>query len=163
MKRLTTITAILSLFAALFISSADAAKENFDRSKPHVTITVKIGGVDFGSVSGINNLGVLTPTEEEARKRPGRTKYSNIVLKRGYTGSMDLQEWATKATTEGEDCKDCSRNISINILSRSGEIIRTFNLIDAFPVSWKVDTESDNTGSTATESLEIRVNRIEMA
>ena len=76
---------------------------------------------------------------------------------------MDLQEWAIKATTEGELCKDCSRNITINMISRSGEIIRTFNLIDAFPVSWKVDTDSSNTGSAATETLEVRVNRIDMA
>ena len=162
MKRLTTTTAILSLCAALFISSADAAKENFDRSKPHFTISVKIDGEDFGSVTAINNLGVETPTAEE-RKRPGRTKYSNITLKRSYTGSMDLQEWATKTTTEGELCKDCSRNITINMISRSGEVVRTFNLIDAVPVSWKVDTESGNTGSTATETLEFRVNRIDMA
>ena len=163
MNKFRLLSTTLSVCAVLFLSTADAAKENFDRSKPHLTISINIDGDDFGSVAGINNLGIETPSEEERRKRPGRTKYSNITLKRGYTGSTDLQDWATKATAEGELCKDCTRDITINMISRNGEIVRTFDLIDAFPVSWKIDTESGGKDSTVTETLEIRVNRIDMA
>lgn len=161
-----TLTALLTLSTLLFLSSAaNAAKENFDRSKPHLTVSVSIDGGQGGfiNVTGLRDLGVETPTEEEQRKRPGRTKYSNITLKRGYTGSTDLQDWATKATTQGDKCKECSRNITIKVLTPTGEIVRSFNILDAFPVKWNVSTEIDNGRSVLIETLEVRVNRIEMS
>lgn len=162
MKTYKTLIALIGLCAILSLSTGtNAAKENFDRSKPHLTISVNIGGVDFGTVEGLRGLGVLSPEEE--LKHPGRTTYSDVTLKRGYTGSTDLQEWATKASTEGELCRDCTKNIKIIMINRSGEVVRTFNLIDTFPIRWGISTDTDNSGSRAVETLEIRVNRIEMA
>ena len=166
MKIIKTLTALLGLSTILFLSSvADAAKENFDRSKPPLTLSVSItdeGGKDlFVHVSGLQGPGVDTPTDEERIKRPGSTKYSNITLKRGYTGSTDLQDWAIKATTKGDECRECFRNITIKMLSPSGEVVRTFNVFDAFPVKWNINTETDTGDSTLIETLEVRVNRWE--
>jgi len=164
-KPLQSFSAFIIVGAALFLSTvADAAKENFDRSKPHLTISVSIDGNNDNSVriSGLSGLGVETPSDDERRKRPGRTKYSNITLKRAYTGSTDLQEWATKATTEGDECRDCTKNIKISMLKRSGEVVRTFNILDAFPVKWEISTADQARSNVAVETIVVKMQRVEL-
>ena len=154
MKISNTLPVMLGLSAVFLLAPvAEAAKENFERTKPHVNIAVSINGEDFGAVEGLSGLGVEVLPNGGSK---GRITYKNITLKRGYTGSTVLQDWAAKAAGMGDACQDCRRSIKVNMLSRSGEVVRVFNLVDAFPVSWEISSKSSGKGDVAVEAITLR-------
>ena len=72
---------------------------------PRYSFAVNIEGKVLGAfreVSGLDiELDVIEFSEGSGgavRKVPGRTKYSNIVLKRGLTGDLQLYNWFTEFT-----------------------------------------------------------------
>lgn len=153
-----TFIAACAVSAAMLLSPmAEAAKETFDRSKPHVNIGVSIGGIDFGDVVGLSGLGLTVPESDDTKAAP---RFSNITLKRGYSGNTDLQDLVTKAAETGARCQDCRRDIKVSVLSRSGEAVRTFHLIDALPLSWSLGTSSSNMGEVVTEEVSFTYTRI---
>jgi len=153
-----TFFATCALSAAMLLSPmAEAAKENYDRSKRHFNVAVNIGGEDFGAVEGLSGLGLSLAESDDPKARP---HYSNITLKRGYTGSSALQNLVTKAVESGGACQDCSRDIKVTVLGRSGEVVRTFHLIDTFPVSWSLSSESKGRGDIVSEEVSFSYSRI---
>ena len=61
---------------------------------------VEIEGVTQGAFRNVEGLDSETEIVEYQdgddiilRKRPGRTKYSNVILKRGYINSTELWDW----------------------------------------------------------------------
>ena len=69
---------------------------------------IEIEGVTTGAFRNVEGLDSETEVIEYQdgddlilRKRPGRTKYSNITLKRGYINNTELWEWR-KAVIEGK-------------------------------------------------------------
>ena len=159
---MTTRLALFSLIAtfataALFLPDAQAAKEQFDRSKPHVNVAASSADLDLSGFNQMHGLGVEIESLEDPtapeRKRPGRTTYSDITLKRAYKGATDVQEWATGGGLP-------LRDITIHLITRSAKPVARFELIECFPTSWRLDTDDD--GDTI-ESIVLRVNRIEFA
>jgi len=137
---------------------ARAAKENFQRTKPHVNIGVMGDDFDFGVFQSVSGLGVETEVVEDpvtVRKRPGRTKYSNITLKRGYTGDTSLSDWATEGLRDGLSMRD----LHIVLLSPSAEPISSFDLVSCFPVRWDVGATSPG---GATETIVVTCERVEL-
>jgi phage tail-like protein len=151
-------TPLALVLAALFLADAQAAKEKFVRNKPHVNIVLDTADLDLTGFRQVDGAGVEIETVDDPsaleRKRPGRTTYSNITLKRGYTGATDVQEWATLAG--GLPLRD----ISLLLVTRSAEPLGRFELIGCFPTRWQISTDSRG---AVIETLEIRVNRIEFA
>ncbi|MFK7994337.1 MAG: phage tail protein [Granulosicoccus sp.] len=91
------------------------------------------------------------------RKIPGQVRYSNIILKRGYTANDDLWLWI-KSVLDG---KIERRSGSIILLAEDASEITRFNFFEAWPCRWKgfvLDTAS--TGASI-EELEIAVEKIE--
>lgn len=126
---------------------------------------VEIEGVGadmaFAAVSGIEvRTDVITFANGNNilnRKRPGRTTYSNIVLKRGYTDSDELWNWYKKVM----DGKVERKSASIIVCDDVGDEIMRYNLFEAWPCRWKnlvLDATSDG---TLIEELEIVVEKIE--
>ena len=75
----TTLTALLLAVILGWSITAEAAKENFDRSKPHVSVSVKTSGVDMGGFRQMDGFGLQIEVIEYQdgedrvlRKRPGR-------------------------------------------------------------------------------------------
>ena len=126
---------------------------------------VEINGVTEGPfiyVSGIESQSEVIEYRNGAdnltRKIPGRTSYSNIVMRRGYNNVDDLWEWR-KSVTNGVINR---RNGSIIILGADAEteIIR-FNFFQAWPCRYELGQFNGEVDSVLIEEIEIVTEKIE--
>lgn len=85
-------------------------------------------------------------------KFPGRTKYSNITLKRGLASSEELWKWYQEGLETG---KVKRTNVSIILRDRSGEAIKRWNLESAYPVKWVGPDLKTDSNQVTIETLEI--------
>lgn len=121
-----------------------------------------IGG--FKSVSGMDSETEVVEFKEDdskrLHKRPGRTRYGNIVLERGYTATDDLWEWR-KSIEEG---KNDRRTGSVIVLDQDGttEVAR-YNFFEAWPCKWFGPQMHAASSTIAIERIEIAVEKIERA
>lgn len=97
--------------------------------------TVKEGGVN-------DRLHVL----------PGRSKYSNITLKHGIIHSKEMWDWYQEGLYDG---KVKRVNFSILLRDIKGDVVRRWNVVEAFPVKWEGPQLSTESGKVTVESLEI--------
>ena len=91
------------------------------------------------------------------RKRPGRTNYRNIVLKRGVTQTSELWQWFKNAARGQVERKSGS----IIVLDDTAAEIFRFNFFEAWPCRWKgLELQSDKPGSLI-EEIEIAIELFE--
>jgi len=126
---------------------------------------VEIEGVTQGAFRNVEGLDSETEVIEYQngddivlRKRPGRTKYSNITLKRGYVTSPELWEWRKKV-------------INGLIERKSGSIIllgddsqkewARYNFYEGWPCKWKGFTLDGKGTDINVEEIELAVEKIE--
>ncbi|MCB9729716.1 MAG: phage tail protein [Deltaproteobacteria bacterium] len=91
------------------------------------------------------------------RKRPGRTKWSEITLKRGYTNNPELWAWR-KSVMDG---KIDRRAGSVIICGDDGSEIVRYNFFEAWPTKWKGLTLDGKGTDTIVEELTLAVERVE--
>lgn len=98
--------------------------------------------------------------ESGARKIPGRAKYSNVILKRGVIGSLDLYQWLDQVRN-GE--VGARRTVAIHLLNedRSATVL-TWKLLRAFPVSYTFSNLDARGEAPLLEMLELAYERLEM-
>ena len=120
----------------------------------------------FSEVEGLESI---TEVEEYAdgddiiiRKRPGRNNCSNIILRRGLTGSTEnsnkLWEWRKKVI----DGQIERKSGSIVIYSEDGSTdIMRFNFYEAWPCRYRTFVLSALGNGTITEEIELAVEKIE--
>ena len=89
---------------------------------------------------------VFTP-----RKLPGLTKYSNIVLKGGFTDDHSLWDWRKK-TIEG---KTERKNGSVCLNDESGEEKIRWNFVNAWPTKWEGPSMNATANEVAIETITI--------
>lgn len=160
--RTTPVTCLLAIVLAVLFLPVQAAKENFDRSKPHLSFYARSTGPDLANFDVIRGLGVEIEAVEYQdkgdpvlRKRPGRVKYGDITLRRPYRGTSDVETWALAATRGEVKAHD----ITITIIDKRSRVVRTYLLYGAFPTRWTVDTAHDG---NLTETLQVAVERVEL-
>ena len=93
------------------------------------------------------------------RKRPGRTKYSNVVLKRGFVNSDDLWQWRKKVI-EGKIERKCG---SIILCADDNTEVVRYNFFDGWPCKWKGFTLDGKGTDVNVEEIELAVEKIERA
>lgn len=127
---------------------------------------VVIEGVTEGAFTAVE--GVESTTEVVTfcngndllqRKRPGRTHYANIVLKRGYIHTDELWQWYRKVT-EG---KVERKSGSIIVCADDGSDIFRYNFFEAWPCRWKSMVLDAADSRNLVEELEIVVEKVEKA
>lgn len=114
----------------------------------------------FQSVSG---LSVDIETEEIAEggenrfkhKLPVKTKYPNLVLKRGLLIDSKVINW----------CKDAIENfefkpidLTIMLLNENHDVLQYWKVIHAFPVKWSVEDFNAEESKLVVESFELTYN-----
>jgi len=133
---------------------------------PMHNFKVEIDGViqaGFKEVSGIESevevIEYKDGDDMTVRKRPGRVKVGNLVLKRGFIADPKLREWYEKVVKGVTERK----SISIIVLDRAGQEVKRYNLFEAWPCKWKAPV-LDSKGDTHTvEEVEIAYERVEVA
>jgi phage tail-like protein len=85
-------------------------------------------------------------------KMAGRTKWSNITLRRGITYSRDLWDWYRHGLYDGK-----IKRINISIILGNAELkkVKQWDVFDAYPVKWSGADLSTSTLQVALESIEI--------
>ncbi|MPZ49086.1 MAG: phage tail protein [Dehalococcoidia bacterium] len=125
---------------------------------------VELGGSIVATFSECSGLGVTIQTEKleeggvnhTTRKLPGRTDFTNIVLKHGITHSTDLFDWLMRVMN-GEKAR---QNVSIRVFgwepsgSALAEMV-SWQFSNAFPVKWTGPQLQATGNAIAVETLEL--------
>jgi phage tail-like protein len=125
---------------------------------------VEIEGVTQGAFRNVEGLDSETEVVEfqdgddvMLRKRPGRTKYSNITLKRGYVNNTELWDWRKKVV-EGTVERKAG---SIILCGDDGSEIMRYNFFEAWPSKWKGFSLDGKGADTTVEEIELVVEKLE--
>lgn len=104
---------------------------------------VEISGVNAGYFKGVDGINSEIEVIEFQdgddlflRKRPGRAKFGDVTLKKGYIVTADLQDW-WRACRDGQYDR---RDISIVLNDNAGNEIRRWNLYGCWPKAWKINS-----------------------
>ncbi|MGG8495293.1 phage tail protein [Tenacibaculum sp. TC6] len=119
----------------------------------------------FQSVSG---LSVDLETEEIAEggenrfkyKIPVRSKFPNLVLKRGLLVNSEVIKWCKKAL---ENFEIQPVNITVKLLDENHEPLQTWNIVHAYPVKWSVGDFNAEENKLVIETLELTYNYFKVA
>jgi phage tail-like protein len=120
---------------------------------------VEIDGVDQGGFTECTGLQAeveVTDYQEGgnngySHKLVGRTKFTNVVLKRGVTDSSDLWDWFQSVSRGEIERKD----VSVVLYNSVQEEVRRWNLREAFPAKWVGPAFNATTPAVAIETLEL--------
>lgn len=123
--------------------------------------TSVVGG--FSQVSGILSQSDVVEyrvgNSPTVFKIPGKTRYGNIVLKKGCTSSGELYQWRRRIES-GEDDR---RSGSIILLDGNLKEKARWNFYEAWPCRYEAPEFDAADSSISIETLELCVERIERA
>jgi len=111
----------------------------------------------FTEVSGLSlELG----TEEVAeggenrfiQKYPTRTKYPELVLKRGLLLNSQVLGWIRQCM---EDYRIEPRNIDVKLLNEQHEPLLTWHVVGAYPTKWSVSDLNSTNNAVVIETLQL--------
>jgi phage tail-like protein len=115
----------------------------------------------FHEVSGLQ---VETETEEVpeggqnryVHRLPTRTKYSNLLLKRGVvTTRSPFGSWLTKAMSRGLVRQGDAKTIVVQLLDSSANPVLTWKIFGAYPLRWEHSALNAMGNEIATETVEL--------
>ncbi len=110
--------------------------------------------------SEVGGLSVETGTEELAeggenryiQKYPGRTKYPELVLKRGLLVNSEVYTWI-------RECLDADviqpKNIDVKLLNTEHQPLVTWHLVNAYPTKWSVSDFNATGNTVVVETLQL--------
>ena len=127
--------------------------------------SVEIENVTVGRFKSVDGLDSETEIVEYQdgddlilRKRPGRTKYSNVVLKRGYADKSMEELWQWRKSVM--DGKVERKSGSVVLQNDHAKEICRYNFFHAWPCKWK-GWDLDGKGTdVAVEEIELAVEEI---
>lgn len=116
----------------------------------------------FKSVSGLKYETEVVPVREGGRNNTtfqlvGATKWSNIVLKQGFTGSSGLLAWRTK-WLNGTYARYGG---TIHQLDTALKPMASWKFIEGWPAKWEISEFDASKSELAIETLEIAHHGIE--
>lgn len=146
------------------------------RERPYgrFNFLVSWDGMDDRSVQAgfmeVSGLGVqVEVVEYRAGNHPSNTpikitglhKVSDVTLKRGVIGSLDLHQWLEEVRSGSQDAL---RAVTIRLLSETGEdAVQEWRLINARPVSYCGPTLNGSSGDVAIETLTLACEGLDLA
>jgi len=86
-----------------------------------------------------------------------RTEYDDVKLKRGITASNALWEWYLKGL---ETNIVELRNITIMLLKPTGDVLKRWHLIEAFPIEWGGPDLKTDSSTVAFETMTLTYHRL---
>jgi phage tail-like protein len=90
---------------------------------------------------------------------PKGVKYSKLSLKRGIAGlNSPLVDWCKQVLESGFIDLIQPKDLSIRLLDRKGDPLRTWDVINAYPVRWQVEKFDSMNNAIAVEKIEMSYN-----
>jgi len=86
-----------------------------------------------------------------------RTEYDDVKLKRGITASDALWEWYLQGLET--DTVEL-RNVTIMLLKPTGEVLKRWHLMDAFPIEWGGPDLKTDGSNVAFETMTLTYHRL---
>jgi phage tail-like protein len=140
-------------------------RREFDRLTGY-NFKVEISGVTvspFLEVEGLESITAIKPTKNGddliLRQQAGRTSYTNLIMRRGFTGNSELLNWRKKVIQGAFE----RRGGSILLLDKVGKEILRFNLFEVWPCRWKLGKLSGLSDDLLIEEIELVVEWFELA
>ena len=133
---------------------------------------VEIEGVEAGHFTTVDGLSVEQEVIEYQngddpllRKRPGRVKYGDITLKKGYLATTILNDWIEQARcgNGAYERKAVSVVLHDNSNPTDGGEIKRWNCQQCFPKSWKMSSLDGKGNDVLTEEIVIAIEYFEEA
>ena len=123
----------------------------------------KIGKAFFKSVSGLKYETEVVPVREGGQNQTtyqlvGATKWSNIVLKQGYTGNSVLLQWREewlKGFSKGGPAFTRIDSGTITQLNTALKPMATWTFFRGWPAKWEISEFDASKSELAIETLEI--------
>lgn len=120
---------------------------------------VEIDGISRGAFHEVTGLDSTVDVVEHReggwnrtpRRLPGQTKYSNIVLKWGFSIDRDLVDWHQQIV-DGDIVR---KNGSIVLLDRRSNEVARWNFVRAWPSKYTGPALSAEQSDVAIETLEL--------
>jgi len=100
-------------------------------------------------VDVVEHLVVNEKGQQVVRKLPGRLRYGDVKLKKGYLANSTLNDWIESVVLGNVD----RRNITITLLDPSYKAIRRWNCSDCWPKAWKMGKLSGKGSNTLLEEF----------
>lgn len=85
-------------------------------------------------------------------KLPVRTKYADMVLKRGMLTNSKVIKWFLAAFRDREFTPS---DINVILMSEKGDPLRTWNVTHAIPKKWSISDLNANESSVVIETMEL--------
>ena len=125
--------------------------------KVEFSISKQKNDVRFQAVSGLSVEYDMEEFKEGGENRfthklPVRTKYADLVLKRGMLVDSDVTKWCLAAFRDREFKP---ADLSIILMNEKGEPLRTGNVTHAIPKKWNVTDLNANENAIVIETLEL--------
>jgi phage tail-like protein len=113
--------------------------------------------VSFQTVSGLSVEYDVEEFKEGGENRfvhklPVRTKYTDLVLKRGMLTDSEVTRWLLAAFQEREFSPT---DINVILMNEKSEPLRTWKVIRAVPKKWSVSDLNSGENSIVIETLEM--------
>ena len=113
--------------------------------------------VRFQSVSGLTVEYDVESYKEGGENRfehklPGRTKYADLVLKRGLLTDSEVIKWCLKAFRDREFEP---ANVTVSLLNEKGNSLKVWNVVHAWPKKWSVSDFNSGDNNVVVETLEL--------
>ncbi len=91
------------------------------------------------------------------QKVPGLTKFGNITLKRGVLGELDSLEWVLSVASSGtaKPTGIQRRNVTITLLDDDGGDGPKWEIVNAWPASYRMSDMNASSSEIAFESIEL--------
>ena len=124
--------------------------------------------IAFQSVSGLN-IQLQTETYKEGGENrfehtlPVRTKYSDLVLKRGVIvpgQKSALSQWFHDLL---HNFKFVGRDLTVELRDEKGNPLMVWNVINALPKNWKFNDLNAERGEIFIETMELSYNYFEIS
>jgi len=143
-----------------------------DRYYPPTGFRVRIDGLEatgdirFQSISGLNVQMQTEQLKEGGENRfehamPTRTKYSDLVLKRGIMlpDQSAITTWIKRSM---ENFLFDPKNLTVELLDENHEPLLVWKVEHAWPKNWKVDDLNAEQGKVLIETIELNINRFRL-
>ncbi len=147
---------VMAIVLGTAASGAPARSDDVRLSSLQVAITFDgMPTAYFRSVSGLKVETEVIEFREggtgDVHKLPGRVKYTNLVLKQGFSGAGELQKWAFRIAAGQFEHK----NATIVISDQKAQVVARYILANAWPTKWEGPDFDASSNEVAIETIEI--------